>query len=142
MGVFRKGLSSITGEKKITREQEMEMEPKVMSCSRLAMDVTSASGEKLGKVEEIMLDYETGRISYVILSFDSASGLGEDLFPMPWEALTMSTAKERLILNISKERIRNAPNIARSEWRGEPDRGWITGIFNYYGFAPYWARRK
>lgn len=143
MDRLRGRLSGITGEHKLTREQEMEMEPRAMSCDRLAkMEVTSAQGEKLGKVEEIMLDFELGRLFYAMVSLEGIPGAGSKLFAIPWEAFSMSTAREKLILNIPRERLQFAPGVDKSDWHGEPGRGWVTSVYSYYGYAPYWTHRN
>ena len=43
----------------------------------------NSQGENLGKVEEIMLDLETDKVSYAVLSFGGFLGLGDKLFTRP-----------------------------------------------------------
>ena len=63
--------------------------PKVLTASILKGDkVTNAKGQDLGRVEEIMLDLEKGRVAYVVLSFGRVNWMPNDkLFAVPWEAL-------------------------------------------------------
>jgi sporulation protein YlmC with PRC-barrel domain len=102
--------------------------PKVLAASTLKNDkVTNAAGEDLGKVEEIMLDLEKGRISYVVLSFGRVSWMPNNkLFAVPWEVLTISFHDKKFILNVSKETLKSAPGFDRGKWPDVPDFGWLA----------------
>ena len=55
--------------------------PAVMSAGTLTGDkVRNRENEDLGKLEEIMLDVETGNIAYAVLSFGGFLGMGDKLF--------------------------------------------------------------
>src|SRR5262245_42274457 len=52
----------------------------VLSAAALAGDaVVNSAGEKLGKIEDFMLDADTGRIRYAVLSFGGVLGIGNKL---------------------------------------------------------------
>jgi len=58
--------------------------PEVMDAATLSGDaVVNASGEDLGKIEAIMLDVQSGRIAYAVLSFGGFLGMGAKLFAIP-----------------------------------------------------------
>ena len=60
----------------------------VLSASSLKGDnVVNHQGEDLGKIEEIMIDLDRGRIAFAVLSFGGFLGMGDKLFAIPWEAL-------------------------------------------------------
>lgn len=64
---------------------------RVLSASSLSGDgVRNSAGEDLGKIEDIMLDVPTGRVAYAVLSFGGFLGMGNKLFAIPWEAMSMS----------------------------------------------------
>ncbi len=46
--------------------------------------VRNSAGEDLGKIEDVVIDAETGSIRYAILSFNGVGGMGDKLFPVPW----------------------------------------------------------
>jgi sporulation protein YlmC with PRC-barrel domain len=56
----------------------------------LGANVVNAKEEKLGKIKEIMLDVEHGKIAYVVISFSGWLGSNSKLFAVPWEALEHS----------------------------------------------------
>ena len=105
--------------------------PKVLTASTLLGDkVTNSKGEDLGKVEEIMLDLEGGRVAYVVLSFGRVNWMPNNkLFAVPWEALTISFHDKKFILNVSKETLKSAPGFDRDKWPDVADFSWLAKEF-------------
>lgn len=113
--------------------------PALMSSDSLAGDsVVNAVGEDLGKIETIMLDVPRGRVAYAVLSFGGFLGLGDKLFAIPWEALTLDAERECFILDVDKERLKNAPGFDKDHWPAMADLQWASQIHTYYGSRPYW----
>src|SRR5687767_3366358 len=64
--------------------------PEVMAARTLKGDkVVNMRGEDLGEIEDIMLDVQSGRIAYAVMSFGGVMGIGEKLFAIPWSALVL-----------------------------------------------------
>jgi sporulation protein YlmC with PRC-barrel domain len=76
--------------------------------------VFNEAGEQLGKIEDFMLDVESGRIRYAVLSFGGVFGVGTKLFAVPAEALRFSG--ERLLLDVDKQRLEEAPGFDKDNW--------------------------
>ena len=115
---------------------------RVLSASTLAGDhVRNPEGEDLGKVEEIMLDVATGRVAYAVLSFGGFLGMGSKLFALPWEALTLDEDNHEFVLNVSKQKLENAPGFDKDNWPDMADTTWGSEVFTYYGATPYWEDR-
>ncbi len=111
----------------------------VMSASTLIGDtVVNARGEDLGKVEEIMLHIDSGKIAYAVLSFGGFIGIGDKLFAIPWEALTLDEDNHRFILNVDKERLERAPGFDKDHGPDMADPKWGREIYRYYGYKPAW----
>ena len=112
----------------------------VLSASSLKGDnVVNHQGEDLGKIEEIMIDLDRGRVAYAVLSFGGFLGLGDKLFAIPWQAITVDTVKKQLILNADKALLEKAPGFDRDNWPDMADLALGTTLYGYYGFKPYWA---
>jgi sporulation protein YlmC with PRC-barrel domain len=102
--------------------------------------VKNTAGQDLGELKELMIDMQTGRVAYAVLSFGGFLGMGDKLFAIPWEALTLNPEQHTFTLNVSKEKLQNAPGFDRDHWpetAGEGD-AWLQGIYDYYGYQPYW----
>lgn len=114
--------------------------PEVLSASTIMSDkVVNAKGEDLGKIEDLMIDLSRGRISYVVLSFGGFLGIGDKLFAIPWEALTLDAENKRFILNVDKERLEKAPGFNKDNWPKAPVNEWLVDVYTFYGYQPYWT---
>lgn len=107
---------------------------RVLSASTLSSDdVYNLKGEKLGSIKELMLDIESGRVCYAVLSFGGFLSLGEKLFAVPWGALTVDTEKQRLVMDANEERLKNAPGFDTDHWPNMADSTWGKNVHAYYG---------
>lgn len=114
--------------------------PALMGADTLIGDsVVNGQDEDLGDIKEIMLDMQTGQVAYAVLAFGGFLGIGEKLFAVPWQALHLDTANKRMVLNVDKERLKNAPGFDKHDWPDMSDTGWATGIHNFYGTDPHRA---
>lgn len=119
---------------------ETVMTPTVLSAGTMTGDaVKNPQGENLGKLEEIMLDTRSGSVAYAVLSFGGFLGLGDKLFAIPWQALTLDADDHSFILDVNKETLQNAPGFDKNDWPETTDVDWLTGIYDYYGYEPYWG---
>src|ERR1017187_8455705 len=120
----------------------MEQRPTVLAADTLTGDkVVNRQKEDLGKIEHLMIDLETGRIAYAVLSFGGFLGMGDKLFAIPWSALALDTVEKRFILNVEKELLKNAPGFDKDHWPNMADHGWGAQVFTYYGAKPWSADR-
>ena len=122
----------------MTQPQLMH-QPTVMSASTLTGDnVVNLQNEDLGTIEHIMLDLASGRVAYAVLSVGGFLGMGDKLFAIPWSSLTVDTENKRLVMNIDKKLLDDAPGFNEENWPDMADRTWATSINKYYGARPYW----
>ena len=112
---------------------------RTLSASTLiGNDVRNRQGEDLGKVEDFMLDLKTGRIAYAVLSFGGFLGVGNKLFAVPWSAFTLDSPRHAFILDVSQERLKEAPGFDKDHWPDVADTAARARIFGFYGVAPDW----
>jgi sporulation protein YlmC with PRC-barrel domain len=112
----------------------------VVSASRIIGEaVINRQDENLGKIHELVIDAKEGHLAYAVLSFGGFMGMGKKLFAIPWNAFEFSNTENKLILNVDKEKLENAPGFDKdAEWPDFADRTWGDDIYNYYGYKPYW----
>ena len=98
--------------------------------------VKNAVGDKIGSIEDIMIDSHTGGATYAVLSVDTGFlNLGSKYFAIPWEAFDFDTAqKDVFILNVKKDRLENAPGFEKDEWPDHPQHEFLAEVHSYYGF--------
>ncbi|HEX5791924.1 MAG TPA: PRC-barrel domain-containing protein [Rheinheimera sp.] len=95
-------------------------------------EVCNMQDEKLGKIQDIMLDMTEGKIRYVVLSAGGFLGIGDRLFAVPWKALTLDRENQRFMLDVDVERLKNAPGFDKDQWPDMADASWNTSIESYY----------
>lgn len=100
--------------------------------------VYRSNGDKIGRIENVMIDKRSGKVAYAVMSFGGFLGIGEDHYPLPWSLLTYNERLGGYEVNITEEQLKNAPKFAAGEdwdWEdSEADRG----IYEYYSQTPYW----
>jgi len=112
---------------------------RVLSAGTLTGDrVRNRAGEDLGKIEEIMLDLESGRVAYAVLSFGGFLGIGDKLFAVPWEALDLNTKDHEFLLDVDKATLESAPGFDKDQWPDMADPVWGSDVYRHYGKQPYW----
>jgi PRC-barrel domain len=110
--------------------------------SIIGMKVVNTAREKLGKIEDIVIDTRNDQIAYAILSFGGILGLGDKHFAIPWEAMTYSPADQCIVLNLEKGRLENAPGFDPSNWPDMADSDWVRRVRGHYGCPPVHEQRK
>ena len=96
--------------------------------------VFNKTGEELGKIHEIMLDKMTGSVAYAVMSFGGVFGMGEKYAPLPWSALTYDKALKGYVAELSKDKLKNAPeyDLEDTPW----DSAYEERLRQYYAM-PY-----
>jgi sporulation protein YlmC with PRC-barrel domain len=95
-------------------------------------EVCNLQDEKLGKIQDIMLDLAEGKIRYAVLSSGGFLGMGDRLFAVPWKALKLDRENHRFLLNVDIERLKNAPGFDKDQWPDMADSTWSSTIESYY----------
>jgi hypothetical protein len=100
-------------------------------------NVYNLSGEKLGTVEDIMLDKVSGRAIYAVMSFGGFLGMGDKHHPLPWSALKYDTQKGGYLVNLDKAKLEAAPQYDGSQFKWTPEYG--RKVDSYYQAPSFWA---
>ena len=96
--------------------------------------VYDRAGEKLGSVEDIMIDKISGKACYAVLSFGGFLGMGTKEYSLPWEKLTYDTAMGGFVVEIDKATLENAPGYAEGAMR---ENDWRAVDTHYNTRSPY-----
>jgi sporulation protein YlmC with PRC-barrel domain len=105
----------------------------------IGMTVKNYQNEKLGKVEDLAVDVESGRIVQVILSTGGFLGMGNTLTAVPPGALRHDAADKVLHLDASKEKLSAAPKFDTAKWDEDTQSNRVSEVYGYYGERPYFV---
>ena len=103
------------------------------SSDLIGMTVKNYQDEKLGKVEDLAVDVESGRIVQVILSTGGFAGIGDTLTAVPPGALHHDVAHKVLHLDADKEKLKSAPKFEMSKWAEYSDSAHLSAVYSHYG---------
>jgi sporulation protein YlmC with PRC-barrel domain len=100
-------------------------------------NVYNLAGEKLGTVEDVMIDKISGRAVYAVMSFGGFLGMGEKHHPLPWTTLKYDAQKGGYMINMDKKLLQNAPTYdMNSEFKWTPEYG--RKVDSYYKAPSNW----
>jgi sporulation protein YlmC with PRC-barrel domain len=100
--------------------------------------VYDTQGEKLGSVEDLMIDKVSGRIAYAVLSFGGFLGIGDKHHPLPWGTLKYDPSVGGYVVALDRSVLEGAPAYADSERVAWDDERWGREVHDYYKARPYW----
>ena len=110
-----------------------------LSATTLIGDpVRNSAREDLGKIEDLMIDLSTGRVAYCVLSFGGFLGLGNKLFAVPFGAMTVDTHEKCFVLDVPKDRLKNAPGFDKDNWPDLNEPGYRNQVYAFYNVKPDW----
>jgi sporulation protein YlmC with PRC-barrel domain len=91
----------------------------------LGVSIVNAHGEELGTLTNLAVDWQTGRVSYAVLSFGGVFGGLPDIearmFAVPIDALTLLTEAATMRMDLDKETIIEAVGLDDNDWSILPD---------------------
>jgi sporulation protein YlmC with PRC-barrel domain len=102
----------------------------------IGMAVNNNQNEKLGKVEDLAVDVESGRVVQVILSTGGFLGIGDTLTAVPPGALHRDVTNKVLNLDADKEKLKGATKFEMSNWAEYSDSNHLAEVYTYYGQEP------
>lgn len=107
----------------------------------LNANVKDAKGEKIGEIDEVIIDRGAGRIAYGILSFGGWGDLGDKLFAIPFDTMVRTGDEDVVVLNTTKEQLKAAPSFTKDKW---PDfnREYTVKVYEYHKATPYWFDKR
>lgn len=89
----------------------------VLKASELiGMSVQGTDGKKLGDIKDLVIDPEEGGVEYAVLEFGGFAGIGDKYFAVPWEALQLDQTNKKLLLDVHKKELKDAPGFDKNNW--------------------------
>lgn len=110
------------------------------SFSAIGKKVVNAQDQTLGRVTDLAVDLENGRLVEVIVSAPSGFlGLGQRTVAVPPGALMFDLVSGVIRLDMDKERFKVAPELDYDNWAEHSQSRHVAEVYRYYGQQPYFA---
>lgn len=78
-------------------------------------NVYDASGNKIGHVEDVVLDKLSNEIMFAIVGFGGFLSIGEKFHALPWSELDYSKDCNGYVVTFSREALEQAPSYDKDE---------------------------
>ena len=117
----------------INHEGELANTPveRLTASSIIGDTVENQEGEKLGTIDNLMININTGMVEYAVIEFGAFFGIGRKLFAIPFTELRLVPQKKVFLLDRDKEFLEKLPGFDKKHW---PD----TNDHYYHDVNLYW----
>jgi sporulation protein YlmC with PRC-barrel domain len=78
-------------------------------------NVYNQAGDKLGSVDDLIIDKQSGQVRYAVLEFGGFLGMGTDRYPLPWDMLKYDTDMDGYVVPLDKAKLNDAPHYAQDD---------------------------
>ncbi len=111
----------------------MQTTSDVISSDRVeGTSVYNATGDKLGTIDDLMIDKVSGQVRYAVMEFGGFLGMGADRYPVPWNMLKYDTSQEGYVVPLDKSQLEGAPRYDDDNIPDYDDT-YRTNVDKYYG---------
>lgn len=99
----------------------------------IGADIRNHENENLGEIEDIVLATAEDKNSYAIITHGGFLGMGEKQIAVPMNKLKVTSDKDVFVLNISEQRLENAPSFERGQFEQMADESWRRSNEEFFG---------
>lgn len=120
-------------------QPEDDVQHQLISSRRVeGTPVFNPDGKRLGAVHSVMIEKQSGRVPYAVLSFGGFLGMREHVHPVPWDMLRYDVDLDGYVIDMSREDLEAAPTM-RLDDTDRPRRKDLEEMEGYYGKMPWWG---
>jgi sporulation protein YlmC with PRC-barrel domain len=99
--------------------------------------IMNAQGERAGKLDNLVVDLDSGRVLYAIVTLGGMI-TGETIL-VPPGVLTTSGTTSNFVFNADNSSLTNAPRWKRSEKTEMGSVSFVNQIYEHFGMKPWWT---
>lgn len=114
------------------------MEVKIRKVYRsgnvIGIPVKTPEHQAIGRIEETVIDIQSGKVAYAVLSFGGLFGFGNKFFAVPWEEFTFvhDENENYFIVDTSKEKLKELPGFDKEVWPDVANSDWDALVDGHY----------
>lgn len=98
----------------------------------IGSEIRNLKDEKLGEIEDLVLNPEKRNILYVLASRGGFLGFGEKLVAIRWSDLRATEDHELYVLDVSAKALEEAPSVDRRNFEKTADADWRRSLSAYW----------
>lgn len=104
----------------------------------IGTNVYNTGGEKIGAIEDIVLDKLSNNIMFSVCGFGGFLGMGEKFHAVPWSALKYDERQSGYVVGLSTEQLRAAPADSIAELARNGGTEYRDRAYSYFKEPKYW----
>lgn len=101
----------------------------------IGSEVRNLKDDRLGEIEDLVLNPEKQEVLYVLVSHGGFLGIGEKLVPVRWRDLRATEDHALYVLNVPPKAFNDAPTIKREDYAKTADPNWEHSLDRYWDRA-------
>lgn len=104
----------------------------------IGTNVKDPSGQKIGEIEDIMLDKTSNNIMFAVIGFGGFLGMSEKYHPIPWSSLKYNDDEGSYVVNYTRSQLEAAPAASIDELSRDDGLLFRERTYAYYKAPRYW----
>lgn len=105
----------------------------------LGTSVKDTGGDKIGHIEDLVLDKQNNTILFAVVGFGGVLGMGEKFHPLPWASLNYDEDADAYVVPYTKDELKAAPADTLDELTKNDGVAYRDRAFSYYKVDQYWT---
>ena len=104
----------------------------------MGTSVYNTAGEKIGTIEDVMLDKTSNGIMFAVIGFGGFLGIGEKYHAVPWSVLDYEKNEGGYVVPFTREQLEAAPAYSIDDLTTDDGQRARNESYDYYKVQPYW----
>jgi len=105
----------------------------------IGTSVKDTQGNKIGTVEDLVLDKQSNAILFAVVGFAGFLKLGEKFHPLPWAVLNYDEDEDAYVVPYTEAELKSAPHDTISELTKNDGLAYRDQSFAFYKVDQYWT---
>jgi len=105
----------------------------ITASDLIGKEVRNSQDESLGKVSDLIVSLDSGRVPYAIIAHGGALGVGRSKTAVPVSDLQCSSDRKHVMLSATKEELKAASKSCPATWPHGRSEEWTRSIDGFYG---------
>jgi sporulation protein YlmC with PRC-barrel domain len=113
---------------------KVEIATNFRSSELIGMPVRNRAGKDIGKIEDFVVELNSGDVRYAAVSFGGFAGFGNKLFAVPWKSMAFKFGEDDrfFVFDVTEKQLEKAPGFDPNNWPDVADPAWSTSIDKHY----------
>lgn len=83
----------------------------------IGSEVATNQNEDVGKIKDLAVDIQSGRVPYAVLSIGGFAGINDKVIAVPTKTLAVGDKKDKLRISSTQDQLKNMPAIDQNNWK-------------------------